>query len=398
MGNIIDISSKKPEYYQEYLFNTTSLNKDSNWNDIIFHFDNTPLFSSDTEYDLVINYHIFYMYVKKLSVCEEYRDLNTRHLKLLDIFVFEYENIKLDIVFWYLFKSVKDCLLNVMPLEQSDYIIKLGTNHKEIGEIYDFLKINFSDLSAQISIDFPEINDLGLRNFTQKKKEERLLSLVSNVFTRENIITIFEYMYPRNDREIRNFIKNNYQEYEATIPALFEYLLGISFYWLSGRKIALSNILNANLDANLLPKTHTSGGQADIIVKYKDKDYLIEATLSENDGQRKMEAEPVPRHLAKHILEENPNSLALFVAGQLDRNNLVILRNYKFTPWYYSDEKCIDSMNILPLSISNMIYLLKNEHNFDVLEKKFYNLLNSENKDGFKWYRDEINNTFTNEN
>ena len=171
--------------------------------------------------------------------------------------------------------------------------------------------------------------------------------------------------------------------------------MGISFYWLSEKKVRISDILNSGLDANLLPKTHTAGGQADIVVRCKGKDYLIEATLSDNDGQRKMEAEPVPRHLAKHILEVNPNILALFVAGQLDRNNLVVLRNYKYSHWYYSDEDSVETMNILPLSVSNMIYLLKHETDFNKLENKFETVLNSETKDGFKWYTNEINPIFS---
>jgi len=393
-----DISSKKPSYYLESLFGTSALNNSSEWKTIIAFFENTPLITSENEKDFVVNFHVLYMFIKKLSLCEEYRDLNTRHLKLLDIFVFEYEKLKLDLVFWYLFKSVKDELLRVKPLPQNDYKIKLEASQKNIGSIYDFLKINISELSKQIASDFPEVEKLGLQNFALKKKEERLLDLVNTVFTKENIIKIFENIYPRKDDQIRKLIKGWYQDYEATIPALFEYLLGISFYWLSEKQVRISDILNSGLDANLLPKTHTAGGQADIIVRCKNKDYLIEATLSDNDGQRKMEAEPVPRHLARHILDENPNSLALFVAGQLDRNNLVVLRNYKFSPWYYTDEDSIETMDILPLSVSNMIYLLKNENDFNILEDKFETLLNSETKDGFKWYTNEINITFANEN
>ena len=314
---------------------------------------------------------------------------------MLDIFVFEYRKIKLDLVFWYLFKSVKDDLLKVKPLPQNEYRIKLEASQSNIGDIYNFLKINVTELSKQIATDFPEVKKLGLQNFALKKKEERLLELVNTVFTKENIIKIFENIYPRKDNQIRKLIKEWYQDYEATIPALFEYLLGISFYWLSEKQVRISDILNSGLDANLLPKTHTAGGQADIVVRCKGKDYLIEATLSDNDGQRKMEAEPVPRHLAKHILEVNPNSLALFVAGQLDRNNLVVLRNYKYSHWYYSDEDSVETMNILPLSVSNMIYLLKHETDFNKLENKFETVLNSETKDGFKWYTNEINPIFS---
>lgn len=390
-----DISSKKPSYYLESLFDTTTLNKSSDWKKIIDFFENTSLISSEDEKSFVVNFHVLYMFIKKLSLCEEYRDLNTRHLKLLDIFVFEYGKLKLDLVFWYLFKFVKDDLLKAKPLPQNEYRIKLEASQSNIGDIYDFLKINVTELSKQIATDFPEVKNLGLQSFALKKKEERLLELINTVFTKENIIKIFENIHPRKDDQIRKLIKEWYQDYEATIPALFEYLLGISFYWLSEKQVRISDILNAGLDANLLPKTHTRGGQADIVVRCQDKDYLIEATLSDNDGQRKMEAEPVPRHLAKHILEVNPNSLALFVAGQLDRNNLVVLRNYKYSPWYYSDEDSVETMNILPLSVSNMIYLLKHETDFNKLENKFETVLNSETKDGFKWYTNEINPIFS---
>lgn len=390
-----DINSKKSADYLEALFGTTSLNNSSDWEKIILFFENTALISAKDEKTFVLSFHVLYMFIKKLSVCEEYRDLNIRHLKLLDIFVFEYDKIKLDLVFWYLFKSVKDDLLKVKPLSQYEYTKKLETSQKNIGEIYDFLKINITELSTQIATDFPEVKKLGLQSFALNKKEERLLELVNTVFTKENIIKIFEYIYPRKDDQIRKLIKEWYQDYEATIPALFEYLLGISFYWLSEQQVRISDILNSGLDANLLPKTHTAGGQADIVVRCKEKDYLIEATLSENDGQRRMEAEPVPRHLAKHLLEVNPNSLVLFVAGQLDRNNLVVLRNYKYSPWYYSDEDSIEAMNILPLSVSNMVYLLKYETDFNKLENKFETVLNSETKDGFKWYTNEISPIFS---
>lgn len=390
-----DISSKKPSYYLDSLFNTNVLKNSSDWKKIIAFFENTPLISSEDEESFVVNFHVLYMSIKKLSLCEEYRDLNTRHVKLLDIFVFEYDKLKLDLVFWYLFKSVKVELLKAKPLPQNEYRIKLEASQTDIGDIYDFLKINVDELSKQIATDFPEVKKLGVQNFALKKKEERLLELVNTVFTKENIIKIFENIYPRKDDQIRKQIKDLYQDYEATIPALFEYLLGISFYWLSEKQVRISDILNSGLDANLLPKTHTAGGQADIVVRCKDKDYLIEATLSDNDGQRKMEAEPVPRHLAKHILEVNPNSLALFVAGQLDPNNLVVLRNYKFSTWYNSDGNSLETMNILPLSVSNMIYLLKKENDFNKLENKFETVLNSETKNGFKWYTNEVNPIFS---
>lgn len=393
-----DISSKKPQYYLEALFATDTLTKKSDWQAIIQFFEHTTLMRANDEKAFLEAYHVLYMYIKKLSICEEYRDLNIRHLKLLDIFVFGNDIIQLDIIFWYLFREVKEDLLKQTAVGDDTYRVFLETSQSTLGDIYPFLAVKVATIVSHIAVDYPEIQEIGLKNFTNKKKEERLEQLIQKVFTKEHIVKLLEQLYPRRDDQVRRYIKELYQEYEATIPALFEYLLAISFYWLSEQQISISDILTPNLDANLLPKTHTAGGQADIILRHKNKDYLIEATLSDNDNQRKMEAEPVPRHLAKHILEVNANSIALFVAGQLDPNNLVVLRNYKFSTWYANVNNKVEGMNILPLTIANMIFLLKRTISFEEIDNQFDILLNSPTKDGYQWYINEVNPTFEYEN
>ena len=389
------ISSKKPIFYWDALFGEHTLSKKTDWEAVIHFFEHTPLMAAENDKDFIVAYHVLYMYIKKLSVCEEYRDLNIRHLKLLDIFILGNDTIELDIIFWYLFKSVKDSLLKEKAMDNQDaYTAFLEEKHTSLGELYKFLDIKHSDIVQAISIDFPQVKQIGLKGFTNKKKEERLKQLIHTVFTKEHLIWIFNQLYPREDGQIRQFIKEKYQEYEATIPALFEYLLAISFYWITHEQIDLKELLTPNLDANLLPKTHTAGGQADVILSLNNKDYLIEATLSNNDNQRKMEAEPVPRHLAKHILEKNTNSMALFVAKELDPNNLVMLRHYKFSSWYNSSQDKVEGMNILPFTIKNIIFILKEEIPFITLEKQFEYLLNSPTTDGYQWFINEINPKF----
>jgi hypothetical protein len=385
--------SKGLSYYRKSLFNDDKLSNDSDWVSIIEFFEESPLIQSDSETNFIIHFQVLYSYFGHINNCLEYNDLNIRHLKLLDIFIFEFDSIKLDLLFQYLFKPIKNKLLGVPILEKEEYRNNLETNHKTLGDIYDFLRIEPTELIETIAIDFPEIENIGIKNFAYKKKEERLTKLVEKVFTKENIATLFEAMYPRNDAQVRKLIKEWYSDYDATIPALFEYLLGISFYWISDKEINITEVLDSGLDANLLPKTHAGGGKADIVVKSLARHYLIEATLSEKDGQRKMEAEPVPRHLARHILDGNKNSLALFVAGELDPNNLVILRAYKFLKWY-GKEMDVESMDILPLSIKNMIYLLKENLGFEEFEDKINTLLESETTDGKVWYEQEINREF----
>lgn len=393
-----DISCKKKNDYLELLFGCTNINSRTDWSIVIENFENSDIISSSNDSEFILRFHILYMFLKKLSVCEEYRDLNIRHLKLLDIFIFNGDYISLDLLFWYIFRDVKEELLNVNTLPLDDYRKKLEKSHLNLGEIYNFLKFDFDSIVSRIANDYPEVNNFGLKGFSKKRKEDRLRKLANTVFTKENIITILECIYPRNDTKVRKFIKDLYIDYEATIPALFEYLLGMTFYWISKETINLSDVLQHSLDSNLLPKTHLSGGKSDLIFSYRNKDYLIEATLSENDGQRRMEAEPVPRHLAKYILEKNSNSMALFIAGQLDPNNLVVLRNYKFSPWYSSDNQFVASMDIIPLSISNIINILREDYSLEVLNNKMTVLLESETNNGYLWYVNEVNKEFSNGN
>ena len=157
-------------------------------------------------------------------------------------------------------------LKEVAITDETKYKSFLEKDQVTLGEIYHFLDVKVANIIQSISSDYPEIQKIGLKSFTNKKREERLLQLINTVFTKEHIIWIFSNLYPRKDEEVRQFIKEKYQEYEATMPALFEYLLAISFYWLTQEQIPLCYLLTPNLDANLLPKTHTAGGQAEYLV------------------------------------------------------------------------------------------------------------------------------------
>ena len=73
--------------------------------------------------------------------------------------------------------------------------------------------------------------------------------------------------------------------------------------------------MKLSLEADLLPKTHAGGGEADLVYEYPQTEYypmhslLIEATLATETNQRRMEMEPVSRHLGRHLIRTgNMNS------------------------------------------------------------------------------------------
>ena len=134
--------------------------------------------------------------------------------------------------------------------------------------------------------------------------------------------------------------------------------------------------MKLSLDANLLPKSHAAGGDADIVYEYdKTTTYpkhilLLEATLSDKTNQRRMELEPISRHLGQHLLKNNnTNSYCVFITTYLDINVLSDFRYRKDFPYYDTNnsQKYIKGMKIIPLStdiLKNIIKKIKNIKNF----------------------------------
>ena len=107
-----------------------------------------------------------------------------------------------------------------------------------------------------------------------------------------------------------------------------------------------------------------------------------------------MEAEPVPRHLANHIFDNNNDAICFFIAPKLDPNNLVVLRAYKKMPWYGANDNVVSSMNIFPLELKDLINCLKKEDSFESILERVELLIESKETDGYKWYKNEIEPAF----
>ena len=63
----------------------------------------------------------------------------------------------------------------------------------------------------------------------------------------------------RRDSDIQIMVTNN-----ADVPTIFEYVLAIAWYKISGRQGKILDYMNLSLDADLLPVTHAAGGHEDI--------------------------------------------------------------------------------------------------------------------------------------
>ena len=196
----------------------------------------------------------------------------------------------------------------------------------------------------------------------------------------------------RKDNEIKQLITNN-----ADIPTIFEYIVAIAWYKISEKQGDILSYMNLSLDADLLPKSHAQGGHEDITYIYPQTIYypshslLIEVTLTEGSNQRRMEMEPVSRHLGEYLLRTgNLNSYCLFVSNYLHINVISDFRNRRTMDYYNSDgSQFIKGMNIIPCQTSELKNILTKNITYKLLYAIFEKAKQS-SVPANKWYNEEI--------
>ena len=329
--------------------------------------------------------HLF----KAKATLSDYFDLNRRYFKITDIVLFEDNIVKLDIVPKCYIGMIGEQLL---PLAFS--ATELLTAETDLEDIALCLKFDRELLYRQLGKELGA--NISSKDIAQKliKKERyaRFNKLIDEKFGIDTLIALFSHFENRNDDEIRCLVTDN-----ADIPTIFEYILGIAWYIISQRKGDVLEYMNLSLEADLLPKTHAGGGEADIVWQYdKTAEYpphtlLLEATLADGSNQRRMEMEPVSRHLGEYLLAHpHDEAYCVFVTTFLSHNVISDFRSRK-NAFYYnvSGTKYVEGMKILPIQTSELKTLLK----FGVKYPQIYHMLDEAYKQNGapkEWYEANI--------
>ena len=310
--------------------------------------------------------------IKNLATLQDYFDLNRRYLSIANVMIFEDEQVKLDLVPKQFFASA------IEELYMSAYIQSAKLEQDcEIEDICPALKFDEKDIVKRLN------EELGTKLMTiteaysevDKHRYDRFKMMVDTRFTDDNLLRLLDDFDNRNDEDICKKVTDN-----ADVPTIFEYILGIIWYKVSDYKGRILDYMKLSLDANLLPITHAAGGEADIVYEYEaTKDYpahtlLLEATLAESTNQRRMEMEPVPRHLGNHILKtSNRSSYSLFATTYLDMNVISDFRGRKHMAFYDTKDKnhYIIGMKIIPIQTSDLRSILMTNKKYSELYTKY---------------------------
>lgn len=381
---------KKNIFGEDNNFTVSGKNKEK----IINCFEKTPLFNSN---NLLFELYFLYTVSSYLANLIEYNDLNIRYFKLTDIFIISDEKIELDILPKFYFSKVSEQLLDVEILAKEKYRTFLEKDI-EFKNIYPFLNFDISSVKKEIIKVYPQLTeenfDEKIKDIIMEQKERKFRELVDKKFSREKVVELLNAIQINDEKFLKNY------GFETNIPTILEYLVGISWFLISNKEGRLYDIFNLKLDSNSYPIRFASGGQADLIYKYSDgHDVLLEVTMSDKDGQRKLELEPVPRHLGRYKMFNNENSYVVFIAKDLDPNVLVSFRAMKNLPYYdpNNTSRFVNGLKIIPLSIKNLISILEKEITYTDLKSYFEKYYANDEIDGYILYKNTLNFYFVEE-
>ncbi len=372
------------KWWRNYLFDTTSEKAISNHP--VAHLKTTLFNEVEDENTFKIAFFKIMHLFKAKATLSDYLDLNRRYIKTTDVVLFEDDTIKFDIVPKHFFKSV------AAKLYQDAFTSsELLYEDCDMPEISECLIVNDDTIVAGINEELGiNVSDMqSARAALEDTRYQRLQHLIDTKFTDDKMLSLLDCFETRNDDEIRSMVTDN-----ADVPTIFEYVLGILWYKASERHGKILDYMKLSLDADLLPKTHVAGGEADIVYEYEATEYypehtlLLEATLADSTNQRRMEMEPVSRHLGMHLIRTgNMNSYCVFATNYLNINVISDFRSRKTTPFYDPQDysKSVAGMKIIPLQTSELKKIVSNRKTYKELYPLFEEAFNS-NLPPHEWY------------
>ena len=268
------------------------------------------------------------------------------------------------------------------------------------------------DMETDTKVKNAEEYEVGINNYYCSNhsviailgySEEMIDSIISDIqaeFDGAEIDVIPQIIKCRRRSEFDSFVDRNYPEErvkillglfsdrsndsvikeevcpDATVPTIYEYVVGLAWYYFSNRTIDLLDSFNLTLSANFEPLTHAGGGMGDIVI-YEDKRVvMLEATLMNANSQKRGEWEPVLRHSVNlKIDEENVAGrevTTFFIADSFDFNTINIWKAISSVPLQSSTDKSkfTDSVIIMPINTDELSRLMDRKSEYDEIIKQ----------------------------
>lgn len=313
--------------------------------------------------------------LKVKATLRDYADLNRRYFGLSDIVIFQDEKVQLD--------ALPRALMAGLDVWLKDESFKLSSDRdKDIP------------LESIVNASLPTKEELvmkatgknatvvsqagGVQAVLKNERYARFRKMLDTKFPKSQVMALLEKLEDRkNDKLVQAEVTDN-----ADVPTIFEYLVGLAWYYVSGLKGDVLEYMNLSLGPDFLPKVHAGGGEADIVWSYaadlphyKAHVLLLEVTMADRDAQRRMEMEPVSRHMGDYRIAHPADdvSYCTFVAPYLNPNVIADYRGKK-AQYYYnpkdSNEK-VYGLKIIPIDTKMLRQILDKGSDYRAVYKMF---------------------------
>lgn len=324
---------------------------------------NHPFLTSD---DFIYAFYSAFYKSKWIDGIREYSDTTIRLLSATGLFKFKnLPELAYKEVLSLMFDSniIRNSIFGEMSYEEYN-------EYEKSDNCYYCRNISLLDILNYSTNDVSEIterleNKLGVsaasdvKKVLNDRKNADFISHIKNKYPKEKIIELLPLFSDRSkDAQIKNEVNDS-----ATVPTIYEYIIGIAWYYLSSENINLYNSLNLTLNADFDPVIHAGGGNGDIIINYENIVVMLEVTLMNKQAQKRGEWEPVLRHSLNLKADYEPkDSITFFIADELDYNTINIWRAVAAVSLESTNtHEKVDGVTIMPFTNASIVSFLERE-------------------------------------
>lgn len=365
-----------------------------------------PLFSS------AINTSLYraYIYSKKLDIIREYSDTTKRIFKATGIIKFDNGFVELA------YRELCECIFQEVQVQKKVF----GTMQKELHPDYEDYREYEGDANSYFCtvvtstefFDYDEVETDSIISrirekcgatkaddipqlITQKRNNE-FTDFIHDKYPKEKVKTILQLFANRkNDAKIKGLVSP-----DATVPTIYEYMVGIAWYYFSGQRADLLTAFNLTLSADFEPLMHAGGGQGDIVLYENDKVVMLEATLMNTNTQKRGEWEPVLRHSVNLKIEEETKKTGrqvttFFIADEFDVNTINIWKAVAAVPLESSVKRGVftDNVVIMPLRTDELCAMMEQSEQYGKMIAAVHKLFDEEKRSFDLEWRDKFMDT-----
>lgn len=351
-----------------------------------------------------INLYRQFALSKILDQIKEYSDTTKRIFKATGIISFQNGYVELE------YKELCKCIFNkdfIKAKIAGNISEDIGTHYcnyelgnesyfctvKSLSEIFEYSPEQIQEIKTCIKEEFDNSDIIDISKIIADRRKNEFKEFIDSAYPISKIQEILELFADRNNNQkIKKIVSQ-----DSTIPTIYEFIVGIAWYYFSGKKIDLLNSYNLTLSANFEPLMHAGGGQGDIVIYEQDKVIMLEATLMNPNSQKRGEWEPVLRHSVNLKIEEEANKTSrmvttFFIADEFDLNTINIWKAVTAMPMQSTIDKksFTDNVVIMPLKTSELSQFMNKSEDYDVIINKVHDLFKKEKENSNINWREEF--------